>query len=334
MNNLDEEQLKTYGDIVKRIMTIIKTSEQKKKELDPLELRHNYNNYFTYILYYDIEISLANEFRELIDTERTFNNIERISPLTYLDKTRTLLELCKASADMNNANYTYYDEIIHIINESYGKSALALTEYNGYFILREKFKKWLWLMRKLNLFPNTSKNDLNNYLFQNHEQYARLQTLFTKLENKPFEKNEDRSFSINLGNNKHSDIVFLGISGNLKLEYLRELKLIYSNAEFQSLLDELAEWQIFNEEELNKLRIAEPKSSVVLEGNDCFDKLIRFFFNNGKITDANALRYLKPVIGEENLKNLVDALHNLGTISEDVYEKYIQLDSGKPARSK
>ena len=334
--------IKTYGDIVKRIAEIIKISEEKKKELDETELKENFNDHFTYILYYDIDVSLASEFKELVDAERTFNLIKQDSLFTYLDKTRNLLFMCKESANLEKDNYVYYEEIAQIISESYGKSSLDLTEYKGYYILREKFNKWLWLMRKLELFPNETKmsekekkDKVNRYLFQNHEQYDRLQTVFVQLKDKEkiIDLNQIHTFKPNL-NNKHSDIIYLGLNGDLKLDYIRELKFIYSDSEYQDLLDELSEWQIFSEKEINFLRNTEVKSTVILEGKDSFDTLIKFFCNNNtKITDANALRYLKPVIGEENLKTLVDTLHMLGTIPGNVYEEYLKLETETPTRN-
>ena len=331
-----DRAIKTYGDIVKRIAEIIIISENKKNELEQSELKENYNNHFAYILYYDIDISLASEFRELIDAERTFKIISNASPLNYLDKTRMLLSACKDKANPNNGDYVYYGEIVQIISESYGKSVYDLTEYKGYYILRGSFNKWLWLMRKLELFPdekrmndNERKEAVNQYLFQNHEQYNRLQNVFKKLNTKGEVIDSSKStFKPNLNNKKHSDIILMGINGDLKLEYLQNLKFLYDKEEFENLLTELLEWQIFTQEELNSLHTMETKSEIILDGKDSLDKLIKFFSSNeDKITDANGLRYLKPIIGEENLKNLVDTLHTLGVISENVYAQYLNLDN-------
>lgn len=323
-----EKTIKTYGDIIKRMAEIIAISENNKHNLDKTEL----NNHFTYILYFDIDISLASEFRELVDAERTFSIINNSSPYNYLNKTYTLLSACKVKADPNKGDYTYYEEIAQIIGESYGRSIYDLTEYKGYYILREKFNKWLWLMRKLELLPDEKRmNDserkeaLNKYLFQNHDQYNRLQNAFNTIN---FKEEKSTSFKPNLNHQKHSDIILMGINGDLKLEYVQNLKFLYDNEEFENLLGELSKWQIFSPDEINSLRTIETKSEIVLDGKDSLDKLIKFFSSNGdKITDANGLRYLKPVIGEENLKNLVDTLHTLGVISEVVYEQYLNLDN-------
>lgn len=326
--------IKTYGDIIRRIVEIIKLSKNTKNELAEDEIKENFNNHFTYILYNDIENSLVSEFKELIDAERTFTIMDNESPLVYLDKTRELLAMCEEKSDPNYGNYTYYVEIIQIIGESYGKSALDLTEYKGYYILRERFNKWLWLMRKLDLFPEekhmstNEKNDaVDRYLFASHEQYFRIQKYLDQdLANTKFEKDEP-TFKFNLSNRKHSDLILLGLNGNLTIDYLRDLKFLYSNDEYQSLLDELLEWQIFSEEEISKLREIEPKSTVIIDGKDSLDKLVRFFCNNTKeITDANSLRLLKPVIGDGTLNSLVNTLHAIGLISEEVYEQYLTTD--------
>lgn len=328
--------IKTYGDIIKRIAEIIKISEEKKKELDEAELKDNFNNHFTYILYYDIDSSLASEFKDLIDAERTINIMNNESPLVYLDKTRELLTLCEEKSDPNYDNYVYYSDIIQIISESYGKSALDLTEYKGYYILRERFNKWLWLMRKLDLFPeerhmNTQEkyDAVNRYLFASHEQYFRIQKYLEKdLVNVKFE-NEEPTFKLNLNNKKHSDLILLGLNGDLTIDYLQDLKFLYSSEEYENLLDELLEWGIFREDELAKLRGIEPKSTVIINGKDSIDNLIRFFSKNAQeITDANSLRMLKPAIGDENLNSLINALHAVGVISEDVYEQYMALNNG------
>ena len=120
----------------------------------------------------------------------------------------------------------------------------------------------------------------------------------------------------------------MGINGDLKLEYLQNLKFLYDKEEYENLLTELLEWQIFSPEELSSLHTLETKSEIIIDGKDSLDKLIKFFSCNGNnIIDANGLRYLKPVIGEENLKNLVDTLHTLGVITENVYEQYLNLDN-------
>ena len=326
--------INTYGDIVRRILEIIKLSENAKKDLTESELKENFNEHFSYILYYDIENTLAGEFKELIDAERTFAIMDKESPLVYLDKTKELLAACEEKTDPKYDNYMYYIEIIHILSESYGKSALDLTEYKGYYILRERFNKWLWLMRKLDLFPeekymnNKEKNEaINQYLFSSHEQYFRIQNYLEKdLSNIYLEKVES-SFKLNLSNKKHSDLILLGLNGDLAIDYLRELKFLYSTDEYNNLLNELLEWQIFSKEEISELYEVESKSTIIINGKDILDKLVRFFCNNTKeITDANALRLLKPAIGEKTLNTLINNLHVIGVISEDVYEQYLALE--------
>ena len=87
----NNEEMKKYGDIIERIMEIISLSEKKKKELSPEELKANFDKHFAYILYNDIDVDLASEFKELIDAERTFMQLKQVSPLSCLDKTKQLL---------------------------------------------------------------------------------------------------------------------------------------------------------------------------------------------------------------------------------------------------
>ena len=147
----NDTSIKKYGDLIERIMEIIRLSEEKKKNLSAEELKNNFNEHFVYILYNDIDVSLASEFKELIDAERTFYQLKKESPITCLDKTKQLLNECKVNSDPANDKCYIYEELAQIITLSYGKSAFSLTEYKGYYVIRDRFTYWLWLMRKLEL---------------------------------------------------------------------------------------------------------------------------------------------------------------------------------------
>lgn len=337
------EQLKTYGDIIERIMEIIRISEQKMLAMDPNELKEHFNEHFAYILYSNIDVALVNEFRELIDAERTFFLIKNNSPLDSLDKTKILLEICKENSLPQNNNCFYYDEIAQIINESYGRSAFDLTEYKGYYILRERLNRWLWLMRKLDLFPDERKmneterkNEINRILYENHEQYQRLQEYLeqakkqsdnsVKENNNVIDFNEYSGFKPTFKNKKFGDLVLVGLNGGLTKDTIKCLRFLYSDEDYEQLLTELLEWQIFNQNEIAEFRTI-PKDSIMV--TDSMEQLLTFFINSKiKVEDANALRLLQPAIGYENLKTFVNILYLSGSIPTKVYEEYLTLETG------
>ena len=335
------KEIKTYGDIIEEIMNIIAASEKKKSEMTPEELKENFNEHFACILYCDIDINLASYFKELIDAERTFTKLKTESPLNCLDKTRQLLYDCKENALPNSKDYFVYEEIAQIINESYGKSAFDLTEYKGYYILRERLNRFLWLMRKVNMLPDESKmteeqrkEEVNKTLAENKEQYNRLREYIEKAKkisygediSKPqvIDINKTVGIRPNFRNKSHGDLILLGINGTLTAEMVEKLRISYSNEQYQNLLDELLEWEIFSKEEIEKLRNAKDKGTTFISG---MDELFMFFATK-KITDANAIRLLAPAIGKENCRNLVDSLYQVGAIPQEIYEQYLTLEFG------
>lgn len=328
-----ERTVKTYGDIIARIEEIIRKSAQKEKELDPQELKDNYNNYFAHILYCNIANDLANEFRECIDAERTFMMFKKSSPFNCLDKTRDLLEICKENSIPQNNNCFYYQEIAQIISESYGKTAFELTAYKGYYILREKLDRWLWLMRKVNLLPNDKKMseserkaEVDQIFKETQEQYNRLKEYIERAKNQELTSvtNNTSNFNIDLKSKKHQDLIFLGIHGSLSIKTIEKLRFSYSEDQYQLLLDELLEWQIFSPEEIENLRKADIKTTVI---TDDLEELLSFFATK-KNLNANALRALKPAIGDANLIYLINTLYRVGSISTESYEEYLTLETG------
>ena len=105
---------------------------------------------------------------------------------------------------------------------------------------------------------------------------------------------------------------------------VEKLRISYSNEQYQNLLDELLEWEIFSKEEIEKLRNAKDKGTTFISG---MDELFMFFATK-KITDANAIRLLAPAIGKENCRNLVDSLYQVGAIPQEIYEQYLTLEFG------
>ena len=316
----NNEEMKKYGDIIERIMEIISLSEKKKRELSPEELKANFNKHFAYILYNDIDVDLASEFKELIDAERTFMQLKQASPLSCLDKTKQLLFDCKENSNPSINNSYIYEELAQIITDSYGKSAFLLTEYKGYYILRERLNRFLWLMRKANLFVDEKtmteeqrRSEVNRILYENHEQYDRLREYIEqakmiddkKKKNGPqiIDINSTTGIRPNFRNKVHSDLILLGLYGKLTTDMVERLRISYSDEEYQELIDELAEWDIFSQEELAKLRNAESKSIVVTNN---FDELFAFFATK-KISDASA---------------------QTGSISQEIYEEYLTQEFG------
>lgn len=337
------EQVKTYGDIVERIMEIIRLSEQKRTTMDSEELKEHFNEHFAYILYSNIDVALVSEFRELIDAERTFCLMKNASPINCLDKTKELLEICKDNSVPQNNNCFYYEEIVQIISDSYGKSAFDLTEYKGYYILREKVNRWLWLMRKLDLLPDERKmndaerkNEVNRILYENYEQYNRLQSYLeqakkqsdtsSKENNNVIDFSEYSGFKPTFKNRKFGDLVLVGLNGGLTKDTIKCLRFLYSDADYEQLLTELSEWQIFNQNEIEEFRNI-PKDSIMI--TDSMEQLLMFFVNSKiQVEDANALRLLQPAIGRENLMTFLNILYMSGSIPTNVYEEYLTLETG------
>lgn len=313
--------MQSYGDIIKRIAELIILSEEKKKELNNL-YENEYNKYFTRIYDYDIYIDYIKEFRDLLNFERVFYNLQTGSNI--LKKNAELLELCQ-----KNANDNDYLILAELLKNVQGQSALNITYYNGYYVLNESLNEFISLCQKLKVGPCVKIIDagkeavqerINEEQNEKRNQYERINRYLEKiLATETDEKVEKDTEKANYLPKNYKELLYLGIQGKLTKTALSTLKNIMSENDFLNLLDDLIMYQVFSEEELEKLRPVKTEMIYV----DSIDELVRYF---ATLDDLNidALRLLVPSMGINNYSYLMDELFKLGKIDLDTYLKSVK----------
>ncbi len=319
------EQLKTYGDVVNRLVEIIELSNQRKSELSEEELK-NFNQYFVRILYIDIFYEYAEEFKDLLDIENTF---QILINSTLKNKNDDLILTCQSKMNINNGDYNYYNELITILQNTKGKSGFDLKEYQGYLVLKSDYNRFLWLMRKLKLVPEIKdlseeerEKAVQDKIQKTKEQYKRLVPFFLakqKEEVKNTEKQEEISFSEHFTSSEFLSLLGDGIIGKLSFEQVLELRNKLTFEEYNALLEEFRIWHVFSDEELNKLKKANSRFSKYVSN---IDELVGYFVKQKEV-DIEALALLIPAIGKSNFRYLLSELYEYGAISLDDYTEYL-----------
>lgn len=348
--------MQTYGDIINRISEIIALSEQRKNEINVVELNANYNNYFVSKLWFEIAVEYATEFEELLDSERTFYLLQNVKNFDELNKSNEDLKLiCQERGSVANESTDDYLSLLEIINNASGKNASELTEYKGYFILKQDLINFIILCRKLKVGPyksikESTQEEVKNYVYREMEhkknQKRRIDnyiiasvtedfddslkdevktkkggyTLFTTLEEKP----RDAMFERKTAKTNYRELIYLGIIGELTNTMVLELKNVLTSDEFELLLDDLKKWQIFDEKEIQKIR----QDAYLSEKNiEDIDQLVGFFVTRDNL-DAEVLELLVPSIGSENYHYMMDKLFKYGAINTDSYLNYLEKTFG------
>lgn len=345
--------MQTYGDIINRIKEIIELSEQRKSEISVVELNENYNRYFVSKLWYEIAVEYAKEFEELLDAERTFYLLINAQDFDELNKYNAALKVvCQARGSEENELTDDYLTLLGILNNADGRNAFELTEYKGYYIVKEELTTFIAVCRKLKVGPykslkESTKEEVNDFVYSeiSHKksQYKRINdylvssyseeitpildnsikksdetkyTLFTTIDEKP----KDVLFNRKPTKTYYRELIYLGIIGKLSVDMVIELKNVMTAGEFELLLDDLQKWQIFDEKEFLRIKKGAYSNQTNIED---IDQLVGFFVTREGL-NAKALETLIPFIGEENFDYLMDKLYKYGAIDFDSYIEYIE----------
>ncbi|MBQ8901823.1 MAG: hypothetical protein IJY87_01995 [Bacilli bacterium] len=345
--------MQTYGDIIERIKEIIALSEQRKTEISVIELNENYNNYFVSKLWYEIAVEYAKEFEELLDAERTFYLLKNAKDFDVLNRFNSALKVvCQNRGSEENELTEDYLTLLGILNNADGRTAFELTEYKGYFIVKEELTSFIAICRKLKVGPYKSlkestkgevtdfvysemdrkksqRNRINDYIISSYTKEINPAidnpitkaneteyTLFTTIDEKP----KDALFDRKPTKTYYRELIYLGIIGKLSIDMVVELKNIMTTGDFELLLDDLQKWQIFDEKEFLKIKNKAYSNQTNIED---IDQLVGFFVTKENL-NAKALESLIPAIGIENFDYMMDKLFKYGAIEVEDYLQYIE----------
>lgn len=323
----------SYKSIIKRIIDIIELSNDAKKGLSPEAFEINYNKYFAKILWNDISVEYADEFQSLLDLERTihvFNNT--VNPTL---KNISLIQLCESKIT-SEANADKYVELLELLKKTNGKTLFELIEYQGYYVVKDDLGVFINLCRQLQVgcgeIAHQNSDKLQALLDENkkqkHDQFQRISFYSqTNLQNehdnnqielynrgseeagKVIEKSENGIIRCNFGK-----IICLAIMGKLNIDMIIELKKLLSPQDFNELVEKLSLWQVFSEEELNRIVNSKLDEAMITS----VDELIEYFAKKDYILVKN-LQEMIPSIGKHNYRSLIDGLYKLGSIGFDDY---------------
>lgn len=321
--------MQTYGDIIRKLQEIVKISEEKMKSFSAITSQV-YKNNFVRILWYDIDLTFAQEFSDLLDAERTFYLVQTNDNASK--KNSELLDVCKKQGSLSNNNTNNYLKLLEILNNSFDKYSYELTEYHGYFVTKEELPSFISLCRKLNVGPCIKLKDLSredakkvfkNKQLQKSEQLKRLQGYLGIHEEfvLPIDViDDDQAQMFNDISSEFNEIIYLGIMGKLTQDMVMELSDIYSKFEFNSLLYELQMWNIFSKGDISEIR---RMVNANLRNINSMDKLVEFFVNKDGL-DSNSLKAFIPSIGLYNYHYMIDELFKLGVIEFEDYIKNVE----------
>lgn len=294
--------METYGDIIKRIVEIIAISENKKLENNP-------EDHFVKLLFHNILEDYADEFNDLLKSEKACYLISTNN--NSGSKNNELITECLSLSEQNTALKDKYIEIVDILKTSLNKNALELEPYLGYFIDKDSFKRFLALCKEVKVGPGKVTNlniDTIQSLRENKDQKARI--------DKYLEENISKvEVSDPLANCRFKHLIYLGINGALTLDMIREERNYLSSQEYNLLVQELLDFQIFTKEELLSIE-QKPKFERITD----VDELVEFF-GNKEILNPQALKLLIPAIGLFNYNYLLDELYKRDRISTIDYEQ-------------
>lgn len=315
--------MNTYEEIIERIIEII-------------DLSKNINNVdCTTINHFVIANEFVEEFKELLDSEKTFYSLG--NDLAAFKKNYELICQCKKYIEDNFDND--YLEVINILEQSYGESVDELIEYFGYYIRKQDLNDFSKLCKKLRIGPSILLKDCNpeiikseiyENLNKNKEQYNRIKTYLIPTTNDIKEENNNiNENSDELDNQENlplllkgnfKELIYLGIKGYLTIEMVVDLKNVLSKQQFQELVNRLLEFKIFNRDDINQIEKLSQKNIRMI---DNINELVVYFAIRKDI-DIKALKVLVPYIGIENYHYLVDQLYRFDAIDYDDYKEYLE----------
>lgn len=315
--------MKTYGDIIYRIIEIINYSKDKKSKISISEI----NNNFSKILSYDIANECADEFRDLLEVEIVFYKL--ITLPNASEKNQKLISLCQERRNIANEETESYRKLLAILTHSENRKPDELKEYLGYFILKEELNEFINLCYELEVGPGQKmiemsstevKESINEFLNNTKNQKKRINDRMQyvkQVEKEPIATKEENPTYIN---GKFKELVYLGISGMLTMDMVIQVKAVLSDSEFNDLLNELSKYGVYNKEQLNE--ITKSASATISMIKD-IDEFIAYMI----LRDNLNLNALKDVViqlyGYNNYHYFIDKMFQYGKISFEEYKNSI-----------
>lgn len=314
--------MKTYGEVINRIVEIINLSSGKV-----LPPGGEYKDYFVRILGRDIDIDLAPELRGLLDIERTFSILANTPQEDVIKNNVELMGICKERAQSNDATTSDYLSLYEILRSSLGKSSIELTEYRRYFVPSESLTDFIMLCRKLKVGPNRMVRDMSPEELRKNvdesirvqsEQFKRINYHLTRLSQISETQTEVKeNYSIKMD---YKIFLYLGFSGKLSLEVVKDIKKLLNPQEYELLLEIFLAGDIFTEEEIDELR---QNKETIGEQIDEMNNLVELFATRKDLNIA-ALKLLIPAIGKVNYHFLIEELFKKGVVNDEDYLNHIK----------
>lgn len=315
--------MKTYGDIIKRIIEIINYSEDKKRKIPTAEINSN----FSKILARDIANEYADEFRNLLEVEIVFYKL--ITMPNASEKNQKLINLCQERGNIANEQTESYLRLLTILNNAVNKKPDELKEYSGYFILKEELNEFINLccelgvgpgQRMIEMSPDEVKASMNEFLNSTKNQKKRINDCIQRLTQEAKEPSLIRKENPTYINGKFKELIYLGMSGMLTRDMVIQVKDVLSDSEFNDLLNELSKYGVYDKEQIAE--ITKSVSSTIRTIKD-IDEFIAYMI----LRDNLNLNALKDVViqlyGYKNYHYFMDKLFQYGKISYEEYKNSI-----------
>lgn len=302
--------MNSYEELVERINEII--SEDQNVFENDASLRGE----FTLINHFRIRNSHVDEFKRLLDIEYMWHDMVT-NRSDYFNKNKELIMICHDMIKAQDDRMDLYTELYNILSNTAGKSITELSCFLGYYVSNDFLDKFKEITSSLKVGPfirinslgsDETKNRVDKLLQDNKEQYKRIKNNLNV-------NNRECEFQ----DSKFKTILELGISSNLTLSMVQDLRSFYNKEDFEELINELEKWQLFTSEELDSLKEYNLKDTETI---DTLDKLISFFATREDL-DIQGLKVLIPTIGEGNYNELIDGLFKVGKISWEDYKSIL-----------
>ena len=354
--------MKSYNEIFKRILEIIKLSDDIKNNFS------SNNKDFITLNHFTIYKSYVDEFIELLDAERTIFLLNQNKNNNVGKKNYELMKICKNGA---KNDIIYRDEFIRlyeILVSSFSHSALELIEHSGYYVLKSHYEEFCELCQKLKIGPNFSSKDVSveeaKYIVKtnlgNHKaQYSRIKKHYEELvlkrnaEPELAKETEHEKEKIEIAESlleevtKDSELITEDV---VELETVdkSEGKLQTLNCDFKEIIF-LGMSGLLNVEMIVQLKAVLEKDEFkklldllleykIFDDRTIFEIKRRLVTKFRVVSDINelvayfairrginieSLKSLIPSIGETNYHYLIDQLFRYGTIGIDEYKNYL-----------
>lgn len=338
--------MKTYQDILNRMVEIIKLSAQKKIEIeakDEFDVDKNQKNQLFFGYPYSIYKDYQEEYDDLKNRELTYYLLSENK--NAFNENQKLYNQCLSQLDDDYENKEDYEKLIAIIKNSFGKTANDLITIMGYFIVREDFELFKQLCKKLKVGIGVQLNPANvsessKIREESQKEHSKqikriakeLERLIDKQKTIEEQSQSDletqksqpddlatKSNHQDTKNDNFKEIIYLGMCGYLNPKMVAELKIVLKNDEFKELLDALKKHGIFNEQELLQIEI---ESAEKVKTINEIDELVAFLALRDDL-NVEALMILIPSIGLNNYYYLIKKLYNFGKIEYEAYKEHL-----------